>query len=97
MIASTAETYQDFYQTANELKDTIKRLNYTLYLTEHCVNSTYLHFHQSDYHALISNYQALHSHLGYYSRVLQNSSFNCDALSICEINCTPPNNPILLE
>ena len=83
MVASTSQTYQDFVQTARELSRTLENLNTTLFLTNQCVDSTYLLSHRSEYE--------------FYPRVLQNSSFNCDSLSICEITCTPPNNPILQE
>lgn len=93
MMASTFQTYQDFIQTVKELNTTLDHLNTTLFLTNHCVNSTHLQYHRSDYESLLSQY---HSIL-YSPPVLHNSSFNCDSLSLCEITCSPPNNPILLE
>ena len=93
MVASTSQTYQDFVQTARELSRTLDNLNKTLFLTNQCVDSTYLQSRRSEYESLLNQYHSLE----FYPRVLQTSSFNCDSLSICEITCTPPNNPILQE
>ena len=54
MVASTSQTYQDFVQTARELSRTLENLNTTLFLTNQCVDSTYLLSHRSEYESLLT-------------------------------------------
>lgn len=86
---ATWTSFETTRESIRNLWDRWQSSNYTMFLTEKCVQKS------KSLEQLIMEYHSLQERVETEDLELLNSTFRCEALSRCTIQCNPPSEAIL--